>query len=137
MPSIGHPFPLACHPIPPISKPEMSGIVILTLPSVGFSVFCLLIYLFLSVLGLHCYTQAFSSCGEQGLLSSWGMQASVCRTCALGTRAYIAAALRLSSCDAWVSLPHGMWDLPQPGIKHVSPASIGRFFSFYFFSRSD
>ena len=28
----------------------------------------LLIYLFLSVLGLRCCTQAFSSCGERGLL---------------------------------------------------------------------
>ena len=27
-----------------------------------------LIYLFLAVLGLHCYVWAFSSCGEQGLL---------------------------------------------------------------------
>ena len=27
-----------------------------------------LIYLFLAALGLHCCTQAFSSCGEQGLL---------------------------------------------------------------------
>ena len=32
--------------------------------------------LFLAVLGLHCYTQAFSSCGKWGLLSSWGAQAS-------------------------------------------------------------
>ena len=28
----------------------------------------LLIYLFLAVLGLRCCAQAFSSCGEQGLL---------------------------------------------------------------------
>ena len=27
-----------------------------------------LIYLFMAALGLHCCTQAFSSCGEQGLL---------------------------------------------------------------------
>ena len=27
--------------------------------------------LFWAVLGLHCYMQAFSSCGEWGLLSSW------------------------------------------------------------------
>ena len=88
--------------------------------------------LFLSVLGLHCYTQALSSCGEQGLLSSWGMQASVCRAWALGTQAHVASALRLSSCDAWVSLPHGVWDLPQLGIKPVSPALAGRFFSIFF-----
>ena len=28
----------------------------------------LFIYLFLAVLGLHCCAQAFSSCGERGLL---------------------------------------------------------------------
>ena len=26
------------------------------------------LYLFLAMLGLHCYAQAFSSCGERGLL---------------------------------------------------------------------
>ena len=34
-------------------------------------VFCFLnkfIYLFLAALGLRCYVQAFSSCGERGLL---------------------------------------------------------------------
>ena len=30
--------------------------------------FIYFIYLFLAVLGLCCYAQAFSSCGEQGLL---------------------------------------------------------------------
>ena len=29
-------------------------------------------YLFFAALGLRCYTQAFSSCGEWGLLSSCG-----------------------------------------------------------------
>ena len=29
---------------------------------------CLFIYLFLAALGPHCCAQAFSSCGEQGLL---------------------------------------------------------------------
>ena len=28
----------------------------------------ILVYLFLAVLGLHCCTRAFSSCGERGLL---------------------------------------------------------------------
>ena len=35
------------------------------------------IYLFLAVLGLCCCTQAFSSCGKQGLLSSCSTQASL------------------------------------------------------------
>ena len=33
-----------------------------------YSFFKKLINLFLAALGLHCYTQAFSSCGERGLL---------------------------------------------------------------------
>ena len=36
--------------------------------SVVVVVVVVLIYLFLAVLGLHCCTRAFSSCGEQGLL---------------------------------------------------------------------
>ena len=35
-------------------------------------------HLILSVLGLCCCAQAFSSCGEQGLLSSSGAWASYC-----------------------------------------------------------
>ena len=34
---------------------------------------------------------------------------------------------RVSSCGAQALLPHGMWDLPRPGIKPVSPALAGRF----------
>ena len=33
-----------------------------------FFCFCLVIYLFLAALGLCCCMQAFSSCGERGLL---------------------------------------------------------------------
>ena len=35
--------------------------------SIFFFLTVLFIYLFLAVLGLHCCTQAFSSCGEEGL----------------------------------------------------------------------
>ena len=38
----------------------------------------LFMYLFLVVLGLHCYMQGFSVCAEQGLLSSSGVKASHC-----------------------------------------------------------
>ena len=33
-----------------------------------FKIIYLFIYLFLAALGLHCCAQAFSSCGERGLL---------------------------------------------------------------------
>ena len=36
---------------------------------------------------------------------------------------------RLSSCGARASLLRGMWDLPGPGLKPVSPALAGRFLS--------
>ena len=34
---------------------------------------------------------------------------------------------RLSSCGSRAQLIHGMWDLPRPGLKPVSPALAGRF----------
>jgi len=67
----------------------------------------------LAALRLCCYTRAFSSSGERGLLSSCSVRTSHCRgfSCCrahtLGTRA---------------QLPCGMWDLPGPGIKLVSSA---------------
>ena len=35
--------------------------------------------------------------------------------------------LRLSSCGPKAKLPHGMWDLPGPGIEPMSPALAGGF----------
>ena len=34
---------------------------------------------------------------------------------------------RLSSCGSRAQLLRGMWDLPRPGLKPVSPALAGRF----------
>ena len=45
----------------------------------------------------------FSSC------SSWGLEHM------------------LSSCGAWASLLHGMWNLPGPEIEPMSPALAGGF----------
>ena len=70
-------------------------------------------YLFLAVLGLHCCTWAFSSCGKRGLLSSCSAWSSHCDGFSCG-RAQL-------SC--------GMWNLPGPGIKPVSPALAGGFFT--------
>ena len=65
------------------------------------------IYLFiLGVLGLHCCTQAFSSCRERGLLSSCSAWAShrggfsCCGAQALDTQASVVAAQGLISCGA-------------------------------------
>ena len=88
-------------------------------------------YLFLAVLDFCGCTQAFSSCGKQGIFSSRGVQASHCsglwrRARAPDEWASVVVALRLSSCGAQAQPPRGMWDLPQPGIKPVSPALAGR-----------
>ena len=60
---------------------------------------------FLAVLGLHCCTRAFSSCGEQGLLFVVVHElliavASRCGAQALGARASVVAGCGLSSCSA-------------------------------------
>ena len=47
------------------STSQASASVLLFNPSL-----CLVVYLFLAALGLHCCAQAFSSCGEWGLLPS-------------------------------------------------------------------
>ena len=65
-----------------------------------------LIYLFLAALGFRCCTQAFSSCGEWGLLfdAVCGLlivlASLCCRARALGTRASVVVACGLSSCSS-------------------------------------
>ena len=60
-----------------------------------------LFYLFMAALGLHRCTWAFCSCGEWGLLSTCGAQASYwggfscCRAWALGPPASVVVALGL------------------------------------------
>ena len=88
------------------------------------------IYLFWAVLGLHCCAQVFSSCGKWGLLSS--CIARVASHCggfswygaqALGhTGFFLIVVHGLSSWGALAQLPCGVWGLPWPGIKLVSPA---------------
>ena len=40
--------------------------------------------------------------------------------------ASVVVARGLSSCGARAQLLYGMWDLPGPGIEHMSPALAGR-----------
>ena len=72
-------------------------------------------YLFLATLGLHCCTQAFSSCGQQGLLSSCREWASHCGG--------------FSCSGTWTQVLCSMRNPPRLGIGPVSPASAGRFFN--------
>ena len=70
-------------------------------------------YLFLAALGLCCCVRAFFSCGEQGLLSSCGAQASscgafsCCRVWALGCQTPVVVASELQSTGSVVVL-HGL-----------------------------
>ena len=52
---------------------------------------------------------------------------SFCRAWALGMWASVVVALRLNSCGTQAQLLRGMWDLPGPGLKPVSPALAGGF----------
>ena len=85
----------------------------------------LFIYLFLAVLGLCFCARAFSSCGKLGPLfiavrGPLTTAASLVAEHRLQTR-------RLSSCGSRTQSLRGMWDLPRPGLKPVSPALAGRF----------
>ena len=81
----------------------------------------------------------FSNCGKWGLLSNHVAQAfyysnfSCCGAWALGHAVFSrcgswALEHKLNSCGTWAYLLQGMWDLPRPGIEHMSFALAGRFF---------
>ena len=84
----------------------------------------LFIHLFLAVFGLRFCARAFSSCGKQGTLfiamcGPLTIAASLVVEHKLQTR-------RRSSCGSGAQLLRGMWDLPRPGPKPVSPALADR-----------
>ena len=94
----------------------------------------------LAAAGLHCRGQAFSSCGEQGLLFvvRLGLLIAVAslvakprllgyrgfRSCSAWINSCSSRALEhgLSSCGTQAELFCSMWDLPGSGIRPVSPA---------------
>ena len=69
----------------------------------------------------HC--NGFSCCGARAL----GTQASVVMACGLSSCGLRALERRLSSCASQAELLRGMWDLPRPGLKPVSPVLAGGF----------
>ena len=77
-------------------------------------------YLFIFVLGLGCCTGPFSSCREQGRLSSCHSGASHCGgfssygAQSLGSPASVPAAPQLRSCDLWT---------PEQGLNRFGPQS--------------
>ena len=79
----------------------------------------------MAVLGLRFCVRAFSSCGKWGPLfiavrGPLTIAASLVVEHRLQTH-------RLSDCGSRAQLLRGMWDLPRPGLKPVSPALSGRF----------
>ena len=79
----------------------------------------------MAVLGLRFCVRAFSSCGKWGPLfiavrGPLTIAASLVAELRLQTR-------RLSNRGSRAQLLRGMWDLPRPGLKPVSPALAGRF----------
>ena len=74
----------------------------------------------MAVLGLHFCARAFSSCGERGLLF-------IAVHGPLTIAASLVAERRLNSCGSRAQLLRGMWNLPRPGLKPVSPALAGGF----------
>ena len=79
-------------------------------------------YLFIQVLGLCYYVQAFSHCGKPGplFIAVHGLLIVV---------ASPVAKHRLSSCGSWAQLLLGMWDLPRPRIEPMSPILVGGLFT--------
>ena len=83
------------------------------------------IILFLAALGLCCCARgATLRCSAR---ASHCDGFSCCGARALGARASVVVACRLSSCGTWAQLLCGMWDLPRPGLEPVSPALAGGF----------
>ena len=62
-----------------------------------------------------------------GVWASRCSSLSCCRAWTLGTRASVVAAHGLSTCGIQAYLLHGLWYLPGPRIKPVSPALTGGF----------
>ena len=93
------------------------------------------IYLFIAMLGSSLLHGLFFSCCERGLLCSydaWASHASGLSRCEAQVLGYMGfSSFRLYSMGSIVVMPRlsRMWDLPRPGIKPVSPALAGGFFT--------
>ena len=77
------------------------------------------------MLGLRFCARAFSSCGKRGpLLITVRGPLTIAASLVAEPRLQ---ARRLSNCGSRAQPPRGMWDLPRPGLKPMSPALAGRF----------
>ena len=79
----------------------------------------------MAVLCLRFCVRAFSSCGKWGPLLI-AVHRPLTITASL-VKEHRLQTLRLSSRGSRALLLCGMWDLPRPGLKPMSPALAGRF----------
>ena len=79
----------------------------------------------MAALDLRCCVRAFSSCGERGLL--FVAERGLLTVVASPVAEHRLQTHRLSSCGSRAQPLRGMWDLPGPGHKPVSPALAGGF----------
>ena len=79
----------------------------------------------MAVLGLRFCARALSSCGKWGPLFI-AVRGPLTIAASLAAE-YRLQMWRLSNCGSWAQSLSGMWDLPRPGPKPVSPAPAGRF----------
>ena len=90
-------------------------------------------WVFVAVLGLSLVAAsgAYSSLWCAGLSLRWLLllQSTGYKWAGFSSCGSRALEHRLSSCGAWASLLHGMWDLPGPGLEPMSPALAGGFLS--------
>ena len=105
------------------------------------------IYLFLAVLGLHCWV-GFSLVAENGGYSRVAVHEVLIEVVSLSSEhglkgaqasaiaAYVLSSCiswvlehRLNSCGVWASLLHIMWGLPTSGIEPMSPLLAGGLFT--------
>ena len=118
------------HLITFFSAPTLSSFFFLTI---------LFIYLFWAVLGLRCCagfslvaaSGGYSSCGAQASHSSgfWFQGTSAAAAHELSSYGSQPLEHRLNGYGAWAELLPTKWDLPGLGIKPVSPALAGGFFT--------
>ena len=78
----------------------------------------------MAVLDLRFCARAFSSCGKQGPL--FIMVRGPLTIAASPIAEHRLQTCRLSSCGSRAQLLRGMWHLPRPGLKPLSPALAGR-----------
>ena len=83
---------------------------------------CVLRWVFVAVRGLLIVVASLAV--EHGLQGAWASVVAAGRLSSCGSQTL---ECRLSSRGARAQLLHGMWDLPGPGLKPMSPALAGRF----------